>query len=67
MNRARISSVVPRDRTRDNGHKLEHRKFHLSIRKIFFTVRMTEHWNRMLKEVVESPLELFKTCLLYLL
>ncbi|KFV87220.1 hypothetical protein N308_01790, partial [Struthio camelus australis] len=42
-----------------NGPKLNHRKFHLSLRKNFFTVRVTEHWNR---EVVESPsLEIFKT------
>ncbi|PKU46232.1 hypothetical protein llap_3456 [Limosa lapponica baueri] len=30
---ARLSSVVPSDRTKDNGHKLERRKLHLSMRK----------------------------------
>jgi len=56
--------VVPSDRTRDNGHKLKHRKFCLNMRKNFFTVRAMEHWNRLPREAVDSPsLEIFKTCL----
>ena len=28
--------------------------------KNFFTMRVTEHWNRLAREAVESPLEIFK-------
>jgi len=47
-----------------NGHKLEHMRLHLNIRKCFLTVKVTEHWHGLPREVVESPsLDIFKSCL----
>ena len=47
-----------------NRQKLHHRKFCTNVCNNFFTVRVTEHWNRLPRVVVESPsLEIFKTCL----
>ena len=60
---ANLFSVVCGDRTRGNGHIMDHRKFRTNTRKNFFTVRVTEHWNRLPREDVESPLEIFKACL----
>ena len=40
---------------KDNGHKMQHRKFHPNMRNICFVSKVTEHWNRLPREVVESP------------
>lgn len=57
----RIFSVVPSTRTRGNGNKPEQKRFHLNIRKYFFTVWVMEHWYRLLREVVDShPLRFSK-------
>jgi len=36
---ARLQDKKPSNRIRDNGHKLEQRKSHMNMKKIFFTVR----------------------------
>jgi len=59
---ARPFSVMHSNRTRGNSYKLKHRKFRADMHRSFFTVRVTEHWNRLPREVVQLPsLETFKT------
>ena len=46
--------MVPNARPRGNGHKLEHGKFHLNMRRNPFAVRVPEQGHRLPREAVGS-------------
>jgi len=56
-----LFSQETRDRLRENCLKLHEGRFILDIGKYFFNDCVIKHWNRLPREVVESPsLELFE-------
>lgn len=53
-------SVVPSNRRRDY-HELKDRKLHLNMSKTFFTLKLTEPWNKLFRQVTESSsMDIFK-------
>lgn len=63
--RAMLFSVMFSARKRSSGgHKLEHKRFYLNVKKHFFTVQVVEHWHRSPRVVVGCPSwQILKSCL----
>lgn len=56
--------MVPRGRTRGNGHALKCKRVYQNIRKQFLAVEVTKHWSKLPGGLVDSPsLEILESCL----
>lgn len=45
------------DRPRGNGHKLQRKKLHLSMKRSFFILGLVKHWNKLPREVKSPSLQ----------
>lgn len=56
-------SFLPSNKTRQKSLKSHQKMFRLDIRKNFFTERVVKYWNRLPREVLQSPsLEVLEKC-----
>ena len=53
VSEGRFFLAANNNRTRGNWHKLEHGKLHTNTMKNLFTVKVTEHWHRLPRGIVE--------------
>ena len=61
MDQAWLFLVLCSAKTKSNVVKLQHIVFHTNMLMNFLTVRVTEVWNRLPGEVVESSMEILLT------